>query len=134
MVLEPSLRPVLPLLMSDTTSKIPARPGLLDRLLVSDHIPDALIRLGIRRLLRQRLAEEDRGDVEANRARLMELVAELRRSPIAIETAAANAQRDAVILLTQERPRDSHVRLLAHFDRSVVSDETYWVGEVMPLR
>jgi len=46
----------------------------------------------------------------------------------------ANAQRDAVILLTQERPRDSHVRLLAHFDRSVVSDETYWVGEVMPLR
>ena len=92
MVLEPSLRPVLPLLMSDTTSKIPARPGLLDRLLVSDHIPDALIRLGIRRLLRQRLAEEDRGDVEANRARLMELVAELRRSPIAIETAAANAQ------------------------------------------
>jgi cyclopropane-fatty-acyl-phospholipid synthase len=69
-----------------------ARPGILDRLLVRDVFPDPLIRLGIRRLLRQRLADEDRGEAGANLARKMEIVDELRRSPIAIETAAANAQ------------------------------------------
>lgn len=92
MVLEPSLRAVLPQLMSDTTTKIPAKTGLLDRLLVRDVVPDPLIRFGIRRLLRQRLAEEDRGEAGANLARKMEIVGELGRSPIAIETAAANAQ------------------------------------------
>jgi cyclopropane-fatty-acyl-phospholipid synthase len=70
----------------------PASPGLLDQLLVRDVFPDGMLRFGIRRLLRQRLAEEDRGDVEARRAHLMAMVEELRSSPIAIETAAANEQ------------------------------------------
>ncbi|MSU31187.1 MAG: class I SAM-dependent methyltransferase [Pedosphaera sp.] len=65
---------------------------MLDALLVCDVFPDALIRLGIRRLLHQRLAEENRGDTEAQRAHLMSLVASLREAPIAIETAAANEQ------------------------------------------
>jgi cyclopropane-fatty-acyl-phospholipid synthase len=64
----------------------------LERLLERDVLPDALLRLGIRRLLRQRLREERRDNVEAQLQALQALVAELRASPIAIETAAANEQ------------------------------------------
>ena len=65
---------------------------MLDSLLTRDVFPDPLLRFGIRRLLRQRLREEDQGGLEPNRAHLLALVEELRRSPIAIETAAANEQ------------------------------------------
>lgn len=73
---------------------LPSRPteGLLDRLLTSDVLPDPLIRFGIRRLLRQRLAEEDQRDVESNQSRILQTVEELRRMPIAVETTAANEQ------------------------------------------
>ncbi|MEW6468352.1 MAG: cyclopropane-fatty-acyl-phospholipid synthase family protein [Bacteroidota bacterium] len=62
--------------------------GLLER----DLVPDFLIRKGIRKLLRQRLREEDKGSPEANRKHLQALVEELKSSPIAIETKAANEQ------------------------------------------
>ncbi len=65
---------------------------MLDTLLTRDVFPDPVLRFGIRRLLRLRLAEEDQGETSAQQARLMALVEELRRSPIAIETAAANEQ------------------------------------------
>ena len=65
---------------------------MLDRLLEKNLLPDWLIRTGIRRLLRERLGEENRGSAEAQQAHLLKLVAELRRSPIAIETQAANEQ------------------------------------------
>ena len=55
-------------------------------------LPDALIRLGIRRLCEARLREERSGGVEAQSRRFTERLAELARSPLAIETAAANAQ------------------------------------------
>ncbi len=61
-------------------------------LLERDLIPDRIIRLGIRRLLRQRLREEDRGSSEQQQAHLMSLIAQLKASPIALETCAANAQ------------------------------------------
>ena len=64
----------------------------LDRLLERDILPDALLRFGIRRLLRQRLREERRANLEAQLEALQSLVAQLRASPIAIETAAANQQ------------------------------------------
>ena len=54
--------------------------------------PDWLIRIGIRRLLRDRLREENQGGAEAQQAHLLDLVAELKQSPIAIETQAANEQ------------------------------------------
>jgi cyclopropane-fatty-acyl-phospholipid synthase len=62
------------------------------RLLESDRIPDWLIRRRIRALLAQRLSEEDKGGPEAQQAHLMRLVHQLRESPIAINTAEANAQ------------------------------------------
>jgi len=55
-------------------------------------LPDALIRLGIRRLCAQRLHEEAAGDAEAAWARLRQRLDELRESPVAIHTDAANAQ------------------------------------------
>ncbi len=55
-------------------------------------VPDALLRIGIRRLLAARLVQEDAGDGERNLERKLALVERLRRSPIAVETASANAQ------------------------------------------
>jgi len=62
------------------------------RLLERNLLPDFLVRLGIRRLLRARLDEEDRGGPEADQRNLMKLIARLRQSPIAINTGDANLQ------------------------------------------
>ena len=55
-------------------------------------LPDALIRVGIRRLLRQRLLEEHARAPEAAAERFDQRIRELAESPIAIETEAANQQ------------------------------------------
>jgi cyclopropane-fatty-acyl-phospholipid synthase len=65
---------------------------LLDRLLEKNLLPDWLIRIGIRRLLRERLREENQGNAGAQQAHLLKLVEELKQSPIAIEMKAANEQ------------------------------------------
>jgi cyclopropane-fatty-acyl-phospholipid synthase len=62
------------------------------RWLERDLLPDWLIRLGIRRLLAARLREESQGGPETQAERLMQFVGQLRRSPVAIRTDAANAQ------------------------------------------
>ncbi|HEY8901849.1 MAG TPA: cyclopropane-fatty-acyl-phospholipid synthase family protein [Chthoniobacterales bacterium] len=64
----------------------------LDTLLARDLLPDAAIRLGIRNLLGRKLREENRGDVESQRRALQDFVHDLKASPIAIKTAAANEQ------------------------------------------
>jgi cyclopropane-fatty-acyl-phospholipid synthase len=55
-------------------------------------VPDVLTRHGIRRLCAQRLEQEGACDVAAADRRFRDLLDELRRSPIAIETDAANEQ------------------------------------------
>ncbi len=55
-------------------------------------LPDALIRAGIRRLLTERLREEEAGDVEASQRRHEAIVLAMRAAPIAVETRAANEQ------------------------------------------
>jgi len=62
------------------------------RLLERDLVPDFLIRSQIRKLLEQRLREEDKGSVEEQQRHLMQFIAQLKASPIAINTAEANAQ------------------------------------------
>ncbi len=62
----------------------------LDDLLAKNLHPDAAIRLGIRNLLAKKLRDEDLGDVEQQQAALLEFIAGLDASPIAIETDAAN--------------------------------------------
>ena len=66
--------------------------SMIDTLLERNVFPDFLLRLGIRRLLAQRLHEENKGSAEAQLTHLLNLVSELRQSPIAVETAAANEQ------------------------------------------
>lgn len=61
-------------------------------LLEKDQIPDALIRIGIRKLLKQRLQQERKESSELQQAHLMKLIEELKNSPIAINTAEANEQ------------------------------------------
>ena len=62
--------------------------GLIER----DLVPDRILRAGIRRLIKRRIQEEDKGGPEAQRAHLMRYVEQLKASPIAIHTPAANRQ------------------------------------------
>lgn len=55
-------------------------------------VPDPLIRMGIRKLLKQRLREEGKGSVEAQGRALQSFLSTLRGSPIAVHTAEANTQ------------------------------------------
>jgi cyclopropane-fatty-acyl-phospholipid synthase len=61
-------------------------------LLDKELIPDFLLRSGIRRLLRQRLRDENKGTAEAQQAHLSALIRLLETSPIAINTVDANEQ------------------------------------------
>jgi len=63
-----------------------------DKLIEQNRVPDFLLRAGIRNLLKQRLRDEDKGGVEAQQAHLMELISELKASPIAVNTSDANEQ------------------------------------------
>jgi cyclopropane-fatty-acyl-phospholipid synthase len=76
--------------MNATTMSAPLSWSM--RLLERDWVPDFLIRRGIRRLLEERLKEEDRGGPEAQQAHLMKLITRLRASPVAINTEDANLQ------------------------------------------
>ena len=64
----------------------------IDSLIAKGLLPDWLIRIGIRRLLRARLQEESRGSAEQRLAAHLAFVEDLKRSPIAINTEAANEQ------------------------------------------
>lgn len=55
-------------------------------------LPDSMVRFGIRRLLESRLAHHQQDGIEAQTERFRDLLAELRESPVAIETDAANQQ------------------------------------------
>jgi len=61
-------------------------------LLEKDLLPDFALRAGIRRLLKQRLKDENKGNPEAQQEHLMKLVEDLKASPIAVSTAEANEQ------------------------------------------
>jgi cyclopropane-fatty-acyl-phospholipid synthase len=74
------------------TAAIPTPLSWSMRLLERNLLPDHLVRFGIRRLLKARLAEERQGSVEAQQRHLMKLIARLRQSPIAINTGEVNLQ------------------------------------------
>jgi len=80
--------------------------SLLDRGLV----PDWLIRLGIRRLLRKRLRDEDRGSEAAREAHMQRYVNLLAESPIAIRTEAANEQHYEVPAAFFDRVLGKHMK------------------------
>jgi cyclopropane-fatty-acyl-phospholipid synthase len=82
------------ILSTDASRAEPAleRESLMTRWAERGLIPDSLLRLGIRRMCAARLNEENAGGVEASAERQRARIDELRESPIAIETDAANAQ------------------------------------------
>ncbi len=80
--------------------------ALLDRGL----LPDWLIRMGIRRLLRRRLADGAHGSDAAREAYMDRYTATLRESPIAIETDAANVQHYMVPPAFYERVLGKHLK------------------------
>ena len=63
-----------------------------DSLLENNLIPDFLIRNEIRKLLTQRLRDEQHGDVEQNQFHFLSLFEKLKSGPIAVNTAEANEQ------------------------------------------
>ena len=73
-------------------------------------VPDPLVRAGIRGLLRQRLREETAPTPEDDRVRMEQLVADLRRSPIALEVDAANVQHYEVPAAFFERVLGKHLK------------------------
>jgi cyclopropane-fatty-acyl-phospholipid synthase len=85
-------------------------------------LPDTLIRYGIRRLLAQRLRDEDRGDPESQQAHLMQLVDQLRSSPVAIETAAANEQHYEVPAKFYQHVLGKHLKYSSGYFKSGVTD------------
>ena len=62
--------------------------GLLEK----NKIPDSLLRVGIRKLLKQRLQDEEKENTELEQQSLMQLIEELKKSPIAVNTNDANEQ------------------------------------------
>ena len=63
-----------------------------DKLVEQDKVPDVILRQGIRKLLKQRLVDENKGSVELQQAHLSSLIEQLKASPIAVNTVDANQQ------------------------------------------
>lgn len=84
--------------------------SFIDQSLEKNILPDWLIRIGIRRLLRERLASEREPDAEGQCRKLQSMVAELREMPIAINTAAANTQHYEVPTAFFQRCLGSHLK------------------------
>jgi cyclopropane-fatty-acyl-phospholipid synthase len=78
--------------MTTATSMQTDTPAFSMRLLEQDRLPDWLIRARIRKLLQERLAQEDKGDPQMQQQHLMQLIGELKTSPIAIHITDANEQ------------------------------------------
>lgn len=74
------------------TSGFQTKVEMISTVLENNILPDWLIRIGIRRLLAQRLREEHKGNAAAQQAHLMELIEFLKSSPIAVNTHDANEQ------------------------------------------
>ncbi len=88
-----------------------------DKLLEKDLIPDFLIRIGIRRLLKQRLRDE-----ETQEQNLPKLIEELKNSPIAIETKAANEQHYEVPTQFYQYCLGKHLKYSSGFWKDGVTD------------
>jgi cyclopropane-fatty-acyl-phospholipid synthase len=102
------------------------------RLLERDWVPDLLIRQGIRRLLRARLAEEDQGSPQAQQAHLMKLITRLRTSPVAINTEDANLQHYEVPSAFFEHVLGPHLKYSSCYYRR--PDETLGQAEANMLQ
>jgi cyclopropane-fatty-acyl-phospholipid synthase len=97
--------------------------GLAIKAVERNLAPDWLVRVGIRRLLRARLRQEARDGIESQQRAFRELLAQLKKSPIAVHTDKAN---------------DQHYELPAEFFKLVLGrrlkySSGYWPANVTSL-
>ena len=64
----------------------------IDKILEKNILPDFLIRIGIKKLLKERILEDSNIEASEHKKRFMELVNFLKDSPIAVNTTDANEQ------------------------------------------
>ena len=95
---------------------------LTDKLLEQNKLPDFLIRMGIRKLLRQRLLDEKKADTALQQAHFMELISELRSSPIAVNTIDANEQHYEVPTAFYQFCLGKHLKYSCGYWNAGVSD------------
>ena len=88
-----------------------------DKLLEKDRIPDFLLRIGIRRLLKQRLISE-----ETKKKDLEKLIEKLKNSPIAIETKTANEQHYEVPTQFYQYCLGKHLKYSSGYWKEGVTD------------
>jgi cyclopropane-fatty-acyl-phospholipid synthase len=93
-----------------------------DSLLEKNNIPDFLIRQNIRKLLTQRLKDEDRGNVEANQEKIMQLITDLKNSPIAVNTVDANEQHYEVPTQFYQYCLGKHLKYSSGYWKEGVND------------
>ena len=95
-----------------------------DELLAKGIVPDKLIRIGIRSRLAGTLAAFEKLTCEQRQAKLMQHVAELRASPIAIATDEANEQHYELPTRFFERVLGKHMKYSSgYWDEGVTSIE-----------
>jgi cyclopropane-fatty-acyl-phospholipid synthase len=78
--------------LSSGLSTLQTKANWYEPLVERDLVPDWILRAAIRRLVAQRLRGEDKGDPEKQQADFMRYVEQLKASPIAVDTLAANQQ------------------------------------------
>lgn len=93
-----------------------------DKLLEKNKVPDSLIRIGIRKLLKQRLRDENKGNTEVQQAHLMQLIDELKASPIAINTQEANEQHYEVPTQFYQYCLGKHLKYSSGYWKNGVTD------------
>jgi cyclopropane-fatty-acyl-phospholipid synthase len=102
-------------------------------LLEKNKIPDFLLRPAIRKLLRQRLRDEDKGGPEARQDQLSALIASLKSSPIAVNTADANRQHYEVPTAFYQFCLGSHLKYSCAYWRPGVRDLDTAESEMLTL-
>ena len=93
-----------------------------DKLLATGLIPDALIRLGIRKRLADTLAPFEKLNCEQRQAKVMQHVKELQASPIAIATDEANEQHYELPTRFFERVLGKHMKYSSGYWDDGVTD------------
>lgn len=95
---------------------------ITDKLLEQDKLPDAVIRIGIRKLLRQRLKDETKENTELQQAHLMKMINELKASPIAVNTPEANEQHYEVPTVFYQYCLGKHLKYSCGYWNEGVTD------------
>lgn len=93
-----------------------------DSLIEQNKLPDFILRIGVRNLLKQRLNDEIAGDAEVQQQRFNDLLEELRSSPIAINTADANQQHYEVPTEFYQYCLGKHLKYSSGYWRPGVTD------------